>query len=800
MALTDKLSAIGDAIRAKTGKEEKLTLDQMPDEIAGISGGVLTPLVATENGVYDPTYETVTVTWDEATEYDGALSVDGIPLRYKKAANLTVPDDVSELENPEYCFAVNLPDGTVQSTPLSELRLGSADGIYLANDISFAVVWVKDATYVNAGYGASLEDNTVYVTDYLWLAHGDEYAGMFFSLTAQGQKIDGFSSVTVEVNAVAGSWKINSCGNHFFTEHVNFTALYNGDTRNFQGMRHSEDAASDYLEYLDEGNWVVAYSAVNGWVDGVDVIDFGDEPQVVSPAFKEWLTANATRQESPGGGLAINGIIEQYKVNAGATVNAGDFVEFVNKCGSGVFRNGNTSSMSACKLDNSRILVVYSDNGDSLAGKAIVLTIDGEAISVGSEKYFNSTNTFTPSVVALTDNKAVVMYGYSSGSYGYAVALTIDGSTISVGSKYEFCSSRPDSISAIALTDSKVLVAYSWEYTSKRSRAKVLKISGTTISDGEYCTIAYDNSTNRSLHKLTKLNESTAVLIYYYDSKYYLCVLATDGTTLSASAKTTTYRMITALSDTKILAVYNDSNNSSYYSAEVMTLSGMSIVSGNPVVLCEKSVTTSAIMALSESKALVTFGNSAMVISVDGENICAGTEVNITDSTSISYVNIVPFSASSAFVVFVGDSLGMYASLSIDGDNITVADASGTYVQPATGRLHNVGVAATGGASGETVDVVVVGDGKVIIGGSQPLIMQTKEVNITKPGIFELTPDSGYTGISKAIVGVDAPQLTAPNISLDGDTLTIEATDDNTEAFAIFVDGIERATVANEEV
>lgn len=39
MALTDKLAAIGDAIRAQTGKEEKLTLDQMPDEIAGISGG-----------------------------------------------------------------------------------------------------------------------------------------------------------------------------------------------------------------------------------------------------------------------------------------------------------------------------------------------------------------------------------------------------------------------------------------------------------------------------------------------------------------------------------------------------------------------------------------------------------------------------------------------------------------------------------------------------------------------------------------------------------------------------------------
>lgn len=39
MALTDKLTAIADAIRTKTGKTDGLTLEQMPAEITGISGG-----------------------------------------------------------------------------------------------------------------------------------------------------------------------------------------------------------------------------------------------------------------------------------------------------------------------------------------------------------------------------------------------------------------------------------------------------------------------------------------------------------------------------------------------------------------------------------------------------------------------------------------------------------------------------------------------------------------------------------------------------------------------------------------
>lgn len=55
MALTDKLTAIADAIRGKTGGTEPLTLAQMPVEIAGIkTDPVLQELAITENGEYTP--------------------------------------------------------------------------------------------------------------------------------------------------------------------------------------------------------------------------------------------------------------------------------------------------------------------------------------------------------------------------------------------------------------------------------------------------------------------------------------------------------------------------------------------------------------------------------------------------------------------------------------------------------------------------------------------------------------------------------------------------------------------------
>ena len=43
MALTDKLTAIANAIRGKTGKEDSLTLEQMVTEIEGIEAGGSAP-------------------------------------------------------------------------------------------------------------------------------------------------------------------------------------------------------------------------------------------------------------------------------------------------------------------------------------------------------------------------------------------------------------------------------------------------------------------------------------------------------------------------------------------------------------------------------------------------------------------------------------------------------------------------------------------------------------------------------------------------------------------------------------
>lgn len=70
MALTDKLTAIADAVRAKTGGSALLTLDEIVSAIGGISGGGEPFTNATTLGVYEATEDVSAIQIDWLAEWD----------------------------------------------------------------------------------------------------------------------------------------------------------------------------------------------------------------------------------------------------------------------------------------------------------------------------------------------------------------------------------------------------------------------------------------------------------------------------------------------------------------------------------------------------------------------------------------------------------------------------------------------------------------------------------------------------------------------------------------------------------
>lgn len=98
MALTDKLTAIADAIRTKTGSTEKLTLAQMPTEIAGIQAGGGGVSIEGAN-VYEITIGANSIT----NAFDGYAYIEGL---VKKDA-LVMLNSIPTINNQLVTFFVN---------------------------------------------------------------------------------------------------------------------------------------------------------------------------------------------------------------------------------------------------------------------------------------------------------------------------------------------------------------------------------------------------------------------------------------------------------------------------------------------------------------------------------------------------------------------------------------------------------------------------------------------------------------------------------------------------------------------
>ena len=150
MALIDKLTAIADAIRAKTGESGTMTLAQMPGKIAGISGdGGAYNIVSEADGdgnqilqITDaggtppaPVLETVTVTPTESAQtvtpsegYDGIGEVDVAAIQANYVGS----------------GVTRAPAATI--TPGDTEQTAAASGVYTTGAIKVAAV--PSATYI----------------------------------------------------------------------------------------------------------------------------------------------------------------------------------------------------------------------------------------------------------------------------------------------------------------------------------------------------------------------------------------------------------------------------------------------------------------------------------------------------------------------------------------------------------------------------------------------------------------------------------------------------------------------------
>jgi len=224
---------------------------------------------------------------------------------------------------------------------------------------------------------------------------------------------------------------------------------------------------------------------------------------------------------------------------------------------------------------NNKIVIAYRDHGDSYKGKAVVGTVSGTSISFGSPTTFETSSTSEVAMAYVGSGKVVIVYKENGDEDGTAIVGTVSGTSISFGSAVIFNTNNTDDTSvAYDSTNGKVVVTYRDIGDSNKGKAIVGTVSGTSISFG---TPVVFNASSTSQTNAVFDNDSDKVIISYGEANgAYFRPVTVSGNTVSVGSSNIFYKINAANHHTLTFdtdqrkAVVFFLGNSQYYGSSVV--------------------------------------------------------------------------------------------------------------------------------------------------------------------------------------------------------------------------------------
>jgi hypothetical protein len=243
---------------------------------------------------------------------------------------------------------------------------------------------------------------------------------------------------------------------------------------------------------------------------------------------------------------------------------------------------------SVSVLDSTHAVIAYSDT--STQHKAVVVTISGTSVSYGSVTTL--TTVASPhfkylAVTTLDSTHVAIAYAeeVDHDNPAKVVIGSISGTTITLGSSVQYADDG-NYVSIVTIDSTHFILAYG---ESSAESVRIGSVSGTNITLGSAATNAF-GCTDLAITVV----DSTHAIMAYCDanaSNTPRAVVATiSGTSVSLGtpvvigATTFTYFSLIALDSTHAALAYRDTNNSSYATVMLLTVSGTSVSSGSGVV------------------------------------------------------------------------------------------------------------------------------------------------------------------------------------------------------------------------
>ncbi len=366
--------------------------------------------------------------------------------------------------------------------------------------------------------------------------------------------------------------------------------------------------------------------------------------------------------------------------------------------------SGRGSEMSTFDSSNNKVIIVYTDEGNSSRGTAVVGTVSGTSISFGTPVVFYNNTSNEWSVTFDSSSNKVIVAGQGSGSSDAgAIVGTVSGTSISFGTFVFLGGGGGSSLSPVYDSSTNKTVIFYRNGSSGRGAAIVGTVSGTSISFG--------TSVDFEL-------ADTSLITSTFDSN-----------------------------SSKLVAVYQDEANSSYGTAVVGTVSGTSISFGTPTVFESDSISgTSVTFDSNLNKVVIAylrgdFGR-AIVGTVSGTSISFSTPI-VFESADTRYIGMAYDSNAQKNVIAYSDEGNsdygtgiVYQPLSVSttltAENyIGISDAA--YSSGATATIQIAGAvddAQSGLTAGQQYFVQV--DGSLGLTAADPSVVAGTAVSATK--------------------------------------------------------------------
>ena len=484
----------------------------------------------------------------------------------------------------------------------------------------------------------------------------------------------------------------------------------------------SGNQALEIAEYaLASGNAAISVSATALASGNAALVDIAAVPAGAVQTF----TASSVIQA--GNPVGLDDLGKARVITSVTDTNSRSFGSAV------VFESAESTFVrSTYDSTNNKVVIAYSDGGNSAYGTAVVGTVSGTSISFGTVVVFDSVNCANIDLTYdSTNERVVIAYTDNSTSYGTAIVGTVSGTSISFGTKVVFEADATYEQMSIIFdsTNNKVVIAYKDNANSNYGTSIVGTVSGTSISFG-----TAEVFESALIRQISAVYDSTneRVVIAYADrgnSDYGTAIVGTvSGTSITygtavvfESALTSYISSIHDSTNNKVVITYSDGGNSYHGTAIVGTVSGTSISFGTAVVF--ESAETYYLTATYDST------NNQVVIAYkdDGNSGYCTSIVGTVSGTSISFGTAFVIVSNSTFTT------GIYSTYDSTNNKVVIVYgdlANGTY-----------GTAVVGGPATSTFPTISSRNN--FIGISQSTVASGVAVSVRLPG----SPDQNNTGL-----------------------------------------------------